>query len=678
LIDFDIIFVAEKPVNMKTKYTLAPVLTNVLLSFLFVQVSFAQIPVLTVRFANPIYVAATQTYSLDVEFKSNTANKKLYGMNVRFFYDDVVLEYQSMTGFISGYAAVAPNPALITTSNSTGGASLFGFPTGHPFEFCNGAIQLTGTTTQYLSTTGWTRIFTVNFHVDDAASLNISSFCPSVIWDLEVNPANGGWLNGDDGVVMTVVGAPPAASAPSTENVIQHNWQYNASGMPYGVPVSTTCISTIPFLASISSQSAAVCQGSTNGTATVTATGGTPPYTYLWNTNPVTTTATVTGLSSGTYTVTVTDAANHTATATATIGSNSLPSAYSVTGAGEYCANSGGREIGLANSQAGINYTMTPGNIQVSGTGNAISFGLQPAGTYTVAASNSTTGCANAMTGSAVVTSVNPVPVGVTIVPSTTSPISSDEAITITATPTNGGTSPAYQWKVNGTNAGTNNAIFSYEPSDGDAVNCILTSSLTCVTGNPATSNTVAISVQTVPQTTQVTGSVAQGTTSCYNATQIVTVAGSGTTFTVQNGGTATIVAGQKITMLPGTKVLPSGYLHAYITTTNEYCGQQAPTSAPVTTSVTEENPSPSAAAADFRLYPNPATNQFTIAATGQELPESFDVTIFGMNGETVTSAKFGGSESHQFDLSDFNPGLYFVQVVADGKSETKKLVKVR
>ena len=47
-----------------------------------------------------------------------------------------------------------------------------------------------------------------------------------------------------------------------------------------------------------------------NGTSTVALAGsGTPPYTYLWDSNPVQTTQTATGLAVGSYTVTVTDAA---------------------------------------------------------------------------------------------------------------------------------------------------------------------------------------------------------------------------------------------------------------------------------------------------------------------------------------------------------------------------------
>jgi len=47
--------------------------------------------------------------------------------------------------------------------------------------------------------------------------------------------------------------------------------------------------------------------GGNNGSATVSVSGGTPGYTYSWNTIPVSTTASVTGLTAGTYKCTITD-----------------------------------------------------------------------------------------------------------------------------------------------------------------------------------------------------------------------------------------------------------------------------------------------------------------------------------------------------------------------------------
>ncbi len=57
--------------------------------------------------------------------------------------------------------------------------------------------------------------------------------------------------------------------------------------------------------------------GPCDGTALATAGGGAPPYTYAWNTNPVQTTATATGLCGSTsYTITVTDGSLNSSTST--------------------------------------------------------------------------------------------------------------------------------------------------------------------------------------------------------------------------------------------------------------------------------------------------------------------------------------------------------------------------
>lgn len=62
-----------------------------------------------------------------------------------------------------------------------------------------------------------------------------------------------------------------------------------------------------------------LCFGGTDGSAQASASGGTAPYIYSWNTSPVQTTAAATDLPPGTWTVTVTDANGCTAQATVTI-----------------------------------------------------------------------------------------------------------------------------------------------------------------------------------------------------------------------------------------------------------------------------------------------------------------------------------------------------------------------
>jgi len=70
--------------------------------------------------------------------------------------------------------------------------------------------------------------------------------------------------------------------------------------------------------------------------------------------------------------------------------------------------------------------------------------------------------------------------------------ICSGTSVTFTATTINGGAAPAYQWKVNGVNAGTNSSIFTTTTlTTGQSVNCIMTSNLAGVSASPATSNTI-------------------------------------------------------------------------------------------------------------------------------------------------------------------------------------------
>src|SRR5207237_486717 len=72
--------------------------------------------------------------------------------------------------------------------------------------------------------------------------------------------------------------------------------------------------------ANVSGHVNVLCFGGSTGNATASGSGGTAQYTFSWNTTPVQTSATASGLSAGPYIVTVKDANNCTATANVTIG----------------------------------------------------------------------------------------------------------------------------------------------------------------------------------------------------------------------------------------------------------------------------------------------------------------------------------------------------------------------
>jgi hypothetical protein len=119
---------------------------------------------------------------------------------------------------------------------------------------------------------------------------------------------------------------------------------------------------------------------------------------------------------------------------------------------------------------------------------------------------------------------VNPeLPVSVSIAASQ-NPVCPNTRVEYTATPTNGSANPVYQWKVNGINAGSNNELFAYYPANGDVVTCILTSSASCKSGSPATSDAIRMKVvsaiePTVSLSADPSGAVCEGNSVTFIAT---------------------------------------------------------------------------------------------------------------------------------------------------------------
>jgi hypothetical protein len=97
----------------------------------------------------------------------------------------------------------------------------------------------------------------------------------------------------------------------------------------------------------------------------------------------------------------------------ATLTVSASPATFNVTGGGSYCAATGGVTVGLDGSESTADYQLelnnNPTGALIVGTGSAISFTNQTVvGTYTVIASNMTTGCTATMNGSASVTAGDP------------------------------------------------------------------------------------------------------------------------------------------------------------------------------------------------------------------------------------------------------------------------------
>ncbi len=117
---------------------------------------------------------------------------------------------------------------------------------------------------------------------------------------------------------------------------------------------------------------------------------------------------------------------------------------------------------------------------------------------------------------------ITPVPASVVISASSNN-ICVGTNVTFTASITNGGDAPTYQWKVNGVNTVTTPTFASSTLANNDVVTCAIVSNSPCVSSPNATSNTITMTVSPL----SVGGTVTGGTTICSGSNSgLLTLAG--------------------------------------------------------------------------------------------------------------------------------------------------------
>ena len=236
----------------------------------------------------------------------------------------------------------------------------------------------------------------------------------------------------------------------------------DASGCTSVKSVTITQPSSITATASSTSTS---CGTNNSGTATVVASGGTAPYTYLWNNGG--TTASISGLAAGSYTVTVTDANFCTATATTAVGgSGSLT--VSATGVQSACGTNNG------SATATVTGGVAPFTYAWSNGGNTATISNLGVGTYTVTVTDK-----NGCSGSTSVTSTAASPFALIITANNASCFGNTNGNATALV--EGGTAPySYAWS-NGVNSAaiTNLAAGTYTVTASDSRGCRVIQSVT-------------------------------------------------------------------------------------------------------------------------------------------------------------------------------------------------------
>lgn len=171
---------------------------------------------------------------------------------------------------------------------------------------------------------------------------------------------------------------------------------------------------------------------------------------------------------------------------------------FNISGNTNVCANLSGVVYSCPTISNAVTYSWTvpSGATIVSGANtNSITVDFGPAavsGNVSVSVSNS---CGTISSEALAVTVEAPTVASVTITSDQVPGSCSSTPILFTAAPVNGGITPAYQWQVNNVNTGTGGPTFTASalPS-GSIVRCIMTSSASCASGSPATSNQISVS----------------------------------------------------------------------------------------------------------------------------------------------------------------------------------------
>lgn len=174
------------------------------------------------------------------------------------------------------------------------------------------------------------------------------------------------------------------------------------------------------------------------------------------------------------------------------------------------------------------------------------------------------------------------------------------------------------------------------------------------------------------------------GDSECYDATQTITVAGGGTTFYMMDGSSANMIAGNKISFMPGTHVYSGAELHAYIAPGGPFCNSSPIVSNPEYSTkadlIDEEKiASPNAPLKEvlFEFYPNPTKGLLNIIFNDEVYENgALVVELYSFNGELLMDQKLTGRNKYKVSMVDLPAGIYYLCVFNNKFRQTQKVIK--
>lgn len=438
-------------------------------------------------------------------------------------------------------ANISSSTSISCASSNTGSATVTATGGAAPYTYLWSPTGGTNATASGLSAGTYTvTVFDAN-GCNSTATVNIFEPAPLTSAILSFTDATCSNLNNGSATVLATGGtagytyswSPTGATGATRSNLAPGSYTITVTDAVGCTSTTTVSIGAPPALtAVISSSTNILCNGSNNGSASVTPGGGTAPYTYAWSPSGGSGSS-ASGLSPGNYTVTVTDANGCTNTATTSI-TEPAPLTLTTTPVDVSCngAANGSVTASPGGGSAPFSYAWSPSG----GTGSTAN-NLGP-GTYTVTMTDAN-GCT--ATSSATITEPGALQVSVT---GTTNVLCAGTPSGTATASASGGQSPiTYAWSPSGGNnaAATGLAGGNYTVTVTDANGC--TSTATATINQPPPLNASINSLTNVLCANGATGSAnvsVTGGVAAYLYSWAPT-GGSDSTATGLSGGTYTV-----------------------------------------------------------------------------------------------------------------------------------------
>ncbi len=167
---------------------------------------------------------------------------------------------------------------------------------------------------------------------------------------------------------------------------------------------------------------------------------------------------------------------------------------------------------------------------------------------------------------------------------------------------------------------------------------------------------------------------VPSGDANCYESAQTATLAGGGTAVIIRAGGSMEVVAANNIVLRDGTTIQKNAYFHAFISDDGNYCTKSG--SLVNSENVNKETePAPGNLPDLITMFPNPTTGIVNISIMQSE-NRPVMLQLYNMVGTVLINTELPYSSYYEIDLSNQQPGIYFVKILSGDKVLTGKILK--